>query len=58
MFKKGKNNLANFKNVKWLKSRAETLPVEENTYDFYSISYGIRNVSDINKKLLRKLTEF
>ena len=51
MFKKGKNNLANFKNVKWLKSRAETLPVEENTYDFYSISFGIRNVSDINKTL-------
>jgi len=51
MFNKGKNNLANFKNIKWLMSEAETLPVENNAYDFYSISYGIRNVSDINKTL-------
>ena len=51
MFKKGKNNLTYFKNIKWIKSRAETLPVEDNIYDFYSISYGIRNVSDINKTL-------
>ncbi len=51
MFRKGKNNLINFKNIKWIKSKAETLPVEDNTYDFYSISFGIRNVSDINKAL-------
>ena len=51
MFNKGKSNLSNFKNVKWIKSRAEILPVKDNTYDFYSISYGIRNVSDINKTL-------
>ena len=55
MFRKGKNNLINFKNVKWIKSRAETLPVEDNTYDFYSISFGIRNVSDINKTLKEAL---
>ena len=51
MFKKGKENLINCKNIKWIKSRAETLPVEDNMFDFYSISYGIRNVSDINKTL-------
>ena len=51
MLKKGKNNLVNFKNIRWIKSRAETLPVKDNMYDFYSISYGIRNVSDINKAL-------
>jgi len=51
MFKKGKDNLAKFKNIKWIKSKAETLPVEDNMYDFYSISYGIRNVSNINKTL-------
>ena len=51
MFKKGRTILINFKNIKWIKSRAETLPVEDNMYDFYSISYGIRNVSDINKTL-------
>ena len=52
MFKKGKENLADFNNIKWIKSRAENLPVEDNMYDFYSISYGIRNVSDINKTLM------
>ena len=51
MFKKGKENLASFKNIKWIKSRAEALPVDDNMFDFYSISYGIRNVSDINKTL-------
>ena len=51
MFKQGKKNLTNFKNIEWIMSRAENLPVEDNIYDFYSISYGIRNVSDINKTL-------
>ena len=51
MFKKGKNNLIKFENIKWIKARAETLPVEDNMFDFYSISYGIRNVSNINKTL-------
>ena len=51
MFRKGKKNLSNFQNIKWIMSKAETLPVEDGIYDFYSISYGIRNVSDINKTL-------
>ena len=51
MYQEGKNNLKEFKNIKWIKSSAESLPVQNNFYDFYSISYGIRNVSDINKTL-------
>ena len=51
MFKQGKKNLVNFKNIEWIRSKAENLPVEDNIYDFYSISYGIRNVTDINKAL-------
>ena len=51
MFKQGKKNLTNFKNIEWIRSKAENLPVEDNIYDFYSISYGIRNVSDTNKTL-------
>ena len=35
MFKKGKENLVSFKNIKWIKSRAEALPVDDNTFDFY-----------------------
>ena len=51
MFEAGKTNLKNFKNIKWIKANAEKLPVEDNIFDFYSISYGIRNVTDINKTL-------
>jgi demethylmenaquinone methyltransferase/2-methoxy-6-polyprenyl-1,4-benzoquinol methylase len=51
MFEEGKKNLERFKNIKWLKAPAEKLPVKDNTFDYYSISYGIRNVTDINKVL-------
>ena len=46
---KRKKRLKNFKNTKWIKSRA--VSIGDSMYDFYSISYGIRNVSDINKTL-------
>jgi demethylmenaquinone methyltransferase / 2-methoxy-6-polyprenyl-1,4-benzoquinol methylase len=51
MFLEGRENLKKFNNINWIKSNAESLPVEDNVYDFYSISYGIRNVTDINRSL-------
>ena len=51
MFLEGRENLKNLSNINWIKSNAESLPVKNNCYDFYSISYGIRNVTDINKSL-------
>jgi demethylmenaquinone methyltransferase / 2-methoxy-6-polyprenyl-1,4-benzoquinol methylase len=51
MFEEGKTNLKKFRNIKWIKAQAEKLPVNDNTFDFYTISYGIRNVTDINKCL-------
>jgi demethylmenaquinone methyltransferase / 2-methoxy-6-polyprenyl-1,4-benzoquinol methylase len=51
MFEAGKASSKNFKNIKWIKAHAEKLPIKDNTFDFYSISYGIRNVTDINKTL-------
>jgi len=51
----GKSNLENFKNIKWYKAKAEKLPFKNDTYDFYTISYGIRNVSDINLSLKEAL---
>ena len=51
MLKIGKANLENFKNIKWYKATGEKLPFKNNTYNFYTISYGIRNVSDINLSL-------
>ncbi len=51
MIKSGQLNLKNYQNIKWFKSNAEKLPFKSNTFDFYTISYGIRNVSNINLTL-------
>ena len=51
MFEEGKTNLKTYQNIKWVKAQAEKLPLNDNIFDFYTISYGIRNVSDINKSL-------
>ena len=51
MFKEGEKNLKEFKNIKLFKAQAEKLPLKDDTYDYYSISFGIRNVSDINRTL-------
>jgi demethylmenaquinone methyltransferase/2-methoxy-6-polyprenyl-1,4-benzoquinol methylase len=55
MYNIGKNNLNNLKNIKWHKAPAEKLPFKNNTFDFYTISYGIRNVSNINVSLAEAL---
>ena len=51
MLKQGKFKLRKFKNIEWLNSSAEYIPVKESSFDYYSISYGIRNVTDINATL-------
>ena len=51
MYITGKKNLNNFKNIIWHKAKAEKLPFKNDTFNFYTISYGIRNVSDINLTL-------
>tara|TARA_B100000902_G_scaffold249622_1_gene236211 strand:- start:200 stop:904 length:705 start_codon:yes stop_codon:yes gene_type:complete len=51
MIQKGKEKLNNYKNLNWIVSSAETLPVPDNTYDFYTISFGLRNTKDLKKTL-------
>ena len=51
MFAKGKERLSSYTNIKWHLNSAENLPFKSNIFDFYSISYGIRNVTDINRSL-------
>ena len=55
MLSLGKKKLNNYKSVKWINAQAEKIPVKDNIFDYYSISYGIRNVSDINKSLKEAL---
>ena len=51
MLLEGRKKLKYLNNLKWVLSSAEHLPFEDNTFDFYIISFGIRNVSDLNKSL-------
>ena len=51
MFETGKKKLNYLLNIKWHMCSAEKLPFKDNTFDFYTISYGLRNVTDINQSL-------
>ena len=51
MLLEGKRKLKYLNNLKWILSPAEKLPFKNNIFDYYVISFGIRNVSDINKSL-------
>ena len=58
MMEQGKIKLKNYSTINWINSQAEKIPVKENAFDYYSISYGIRNVTNINitlKEALRVL---
>ena len=57
MFQEGKKNLKEYRNINWIKAQAEKIPVKNNVYDYYSISYGIRNVTDINEALKEACVE-
>ena len=51
MIKKGKQKLKNFKNIDWIIASAEKLPLKNNSYDFYTISFGLRNTKNLTKAL-------
>jgi len=37
--------------ISWQHGNAEKLPFKDSTFDYYTIAFGIRNVTDINKVL-------
>ena len=51
MIKKGKEKLKKFNNLNWVVASAEKLPMTVNSFDFYTISFGLRNTKDLNKSL-------
>ena len=51
MVSQGKQKLSNYKNVKWIISPAEKLPITDNSFDYYTISFGLRNTKNINKSI-------
>ena len=51
MISKGKEKLSKFKNINWIISPAEKIPLSDNLFDFYTISFGLRNTANIGKAL-------
>jgi len=51
MLNKGKEKLKDFKNLKWINASAENLPVKDDSFDFYTISFGLRNTKNLNRAL-------
>lgn len=49
--KKKSIDLNLFQNLKFTVASAEELPFPDNSFDYYTIAFGIRNVPDINKAL-------
>ena len=51
MISKGKNKLSKFKNINWINAPAEKIPLYDNLFDFYTISFGLRNTAKIHKAI-------
>ena len=51
MIEKAKTKLKNYKNIKWIINSAENLALKENSCDYYTISFGLRNTKNLNKSL-------
>ena len=51
MINKGKEKLNLYKNLNWIIAPAEKLPVKDNIFDFYTISFGLRNTKNLDKSL-------
>jgi len=51
MIEKGKKRLSKYKNIKWVVAEAEKLPFKNDTFDYYTISFGLRNTKNLDKSL-------
>ena len=51
MISLGRKKLKNYKNISWKIASAEKLPFKDSYFDYYVISFGLRNTKDLNKTL-------
>ena len=51
MISLGKDKLKNYKNISWKIATAEKLPFKDSQFDYYAISFGLRNTRNLNKSL-------
>ena len=46
-----KKKLSHFTNINWVIASAEKLPIPDSSFDFYTISFGLRNTKNLDKAL-------
>ena len=51
MISQGKNKLSKYENIEWITAPAEKLPLSDNSFDYYSISFGLRNTKNLDQAL-------
>ena len=51
MIEKGKERLKGYKNILWKIGSGEALDVDNETFNFYTISFGLRNTSNVEKTI-------
>ena len=51
MISQGKNKLSKYKNIEWIIAPAEKLPLTDNSFDYYTISFGLRNTKNLDLAL-------
>ena len=51
MISQGKIKLSKYKNIEWITAPAEKLPLNDNSYDYYTISFGLRNTKNLDQAL-------
>jgi len=51
MISQGRTKLKDYKNISWKIASAENLPFKNNYFDYYSISFGLRNTKNLDRAL-------
>ena len=51
MISQGRNKLFKYANIEWITAPAEKLPLSDNSFDYYTISFGLRNTKDLDQAL-------
>ena len=51
MISQGKKKLSKYKNIEWITAPAEKLPLNDNSFDYYTISFGLRNTKNLDRAL-------
>ena len=51
MISEGRNKLSKYENIEWIIAPAEKLPLADNSFNYYTISFGLRNTKNLDQAL-------